>query len=71
MNENSKYVLFFGPQSFPVLKAGYSGIEAFSKYLNFPSCAARVGYVIDPYQQVAISDVYLPEHCPVVIFNVI
>ena len=23
----------------------------------------------DPYQQVAISDVYLPEHCPVIIFK--
>lgn len=32
----------------------------------FFSCAARVGYVIDPYQRVGISDVYLPEHCPVI-----
>lgn len=35
-----------------------------SFFLYF-SCAARVGYVIDPYQRMGISDVYLPEHCPV------
>lgn len=36
----------------------------FEIYLKF-SCASRVGYSIDPDKQVGITDVYLPEHCPV------
>ncbi|CAF0722715.1 unnamed protein product [Brachionus calyciflorus] len=31
---------------------------------NRGHCAARVGYSIDPNQKVGITDVYLPEHCP-------
>jgi hypothetical protein len=31
----------------------------------FKSCAARVGYMTEPLQHLTISDVFLPDHCPV------
>ena len=30
-------------------------------------CAARVGYMVDPLQYVSVSDVFLPDHCPVTV----
>ncbi len=38
---------------------------------NRGHCAARVGYTVDPSQKVVISDVYLPEHCPVIFLKFI
>lgn len=34
------------------------------KFIFNLSCAARVGYVVDPFEKVTVSDVFLPEHCP-------
>ncbi len=35
---------------------------------NRGQCAARVGYVIDPSVKLTVSDVFLPDHCPVIIY---